>query len=137
VRAYVDTSVVLRVAFAEPDQLEAWSRITRPLSSELLRIECLRTLDRARLRQTLDEAEVASIRADLLEIIDAFDLVELDEQVKARATEPFPTMLRTLGAMHLSSAVLARAAEDDELVFATHDRELAIAATAMGFKVLA
>ena len=136
-RAYVDTSVVLRVAFAESDQLEAWSRITRPLSSELLRIECLRTLDRARLRQTLDEAEVARIRADLIEIVDSFDLIELDEQVKARATEPFPTMLRTLEAMHLSSALLARAAEGREMAFATHDRELAIAATAVGFKVLA
>ena len=136
-RAYVDTSVVLRVVFAEPDRLDAWSRITRPLSSELLRIECLRTLDRARLRQTLDEAEVARIRADLLEIIDSFDLVELDERVKARATEPFPTMLRTLDAMHLSSALLARAAGDGEMAFATHDRELSIAATAVGFKVLA
>ena len=136
-RAYVDTSVVLRVAFAEPDRLEAWSRITRPLSSELLRIECLRTLDRARLRQTLDETEVARIRADLLEIIDSFDLIELDEQVKARAMEPFPTMLRTLDAMHLSSALLARAAGDGEMAFATHDRELSIAATAVGFKVLA
>ena len=135
-RAYVDTSVVLRVALAEPDRLEAWSRITRPLSSELLRIECLRTLDRARLRESLDEAEVARIRADLLEIIDSFELVELDEQVRARATEPFPTMLRTLDAMHLSSALLAWAAEDAEMVFATHDRELATAATAVGFKVL-
>jgi len=39
--------------------------------------------------------------------------------------------------MHLSSALLARTAEDGEMVFATHDRELAIAATAVGFKVLA
>ncbi len=135
-RAYVDTSVVLRVAFAEPDRLEAWSQITRPLSSELLRIEALRTLDRARLHGSLAEEEVARIRADLLEIIDSFELIELDDQVKVRAAEPFPTMLRTLDAMHLSSALLARATEDDETVFATHDRELAIAATAVGFTVL-
>lgn len=134
-RAYVDTSVVLRVAFGERDRLTAWSRISRPLSSELLRVECLHTLDRARLRGPMAEVDVARVRADLLDLIDTFELIELDDRVKARAAEPFPTMLRTLDALHLASALLARAPEDD-MVFATHDRELAIAATAVGFEVL-
>lgn len=134
-RAYVDSSVVLRVAFGEVDRLEAWPRLTRPVSSELLRIECLRTLDRARLRGLLAEPDVARIRADILEVIDAFELVELDGNVKARAAEPFPTRLGTLDALHLASALLVRD-EAGGLAFATHDQELAVAATAMGFDVL-
>ena len=48
-RAYVDSSVVLRVALGEADKLTEWTRITDPISSELIRIECLRTLDRAKM----------------------------------------------------------------------------------------
>lgn len=135
-RAYVDSSVVLRVAFGEADRLEAWSRMTRPVSSELLRIECLRTLDRARLRGVLAEPDVARIRADLLELIDAFELIALDDQVKTRAAEPFPTRLGTLDALHLASALLMRD-ETEGLAFATHEQELAVAAAAVGFDLLA
>ena len=134
-RAYVDSSVVLRVAFGEADRLETWPRISEPVSSELVRVECMRTLDRARLRGLLAEPDVARIRAELMEIIDAFDLVELDDHVKARAAEPFPTTLGTLDALHLASALLVHQ-QGDDLAFATHDGELAVAATAVGFDLL-
>ncbi len=52
-----------------------------------------------------------------------------------RAAEPFPTLLGSLDAIHLASALLARTLVDD-LGFATHDEELATAARAMGFRVL-
>jgi uncharacterized protein len=134
-RVYVDSSVLLRVALGEPDRLPAWGRITQPISSELTRIECLRTIDRARLQGRLDDPVVARVRADVLEIIDAFAIVELDAPIKARAADPFPTLVRTLDALHLASALAVRTATAD-LYLATHDRELAVAAEALGFRVL-
>ena len=134
-RVYVDSSVLLRVALGEPDRLPAWGRITQPISSELTRIECLRTIDRARLQGRLDDPVVARVRADVLELIDAFAIVELDAPIKARAADPFPTLVRTLDALHLASALAVRTATAD-LYLATHDRELAIAAEALGFRVL-
>ncbi len=133
---YLDSSVVLRVALGEPEALRDWSSITDPVSSELTRIECLRTIDRARIQRRLDEPAVSRVRADLLQMIDTFTLIELDGAVKARAAEPFPTLLRTLDAMHLASALLARE-RIEGLAFATHDRELGTAARSMGFEVLA
>lgn len=133
---YLDSSVVLRVALGEPGALRDWSSITDPVSSELTRIECLRTIDRARIECRLDEPTVSRVRADLLQTIDTFTLIELDGAVKARAAEPFPTLLRTLDAMHLASALLARE-RIGGLAFATHDRELGTAARSMGFEVLA
>jgi len=107
-----------------------------PISSELIRVECLRTVDRARLRLSLHDEEVARLRSELLEAIESFVLIELDGRVKSRASEPFPTLLGTLGAIHLASALLAREQFTD-LRFTTQDRELQIAARSVGFAVLA
>jgi predicted nucleic acid-binding protein len=131
---YVDSSVLLRVVLGEPDRLEIWPTITSPITSELTRMECLRTIDRARIRLGLDDRQIASYRADLLEAIDAFSLVALDPIVLERASEPFPTALGSLDAIHLASALLVRDGVVG-LVFATHDDELGTAARATGFQV--
>jgi hypothetical protein len=92
-------------------------------------------VDRARLRLSLHDEEVARRRSELLEAIESFVLVELDGRVMTRAAEPFPTLLRTLDAIHLASALLARDRIPD-LRFATHDVELGLAARAVGFDLL-
>jgi hypothetical protein len=95
----------------------------------------LRTIDRARIRSGLDDEEVAERRAAILEHIEAFDLIRLDSRVLERAAEPFPTVVGSLDAIHLASAVLARRDVPD-LTLATHDVQLATAARAVGFRVL-
>jgi hypothetical protein len=94
----------------------------------------LRTIDRARIRFSLHDDEVAERRAAILEHIDSFDLIRLDQTVLERAAEPFPTVLGSLDAIHLASAVLARRDVPD-LTLATHDAQLATAARAVGFRV--
>lgn len=131
---YIDSSVLLRVVLGEPHRLGIWSKIGNAVSSELIRLECLRTIDRARLRLGFDDRLVARLRADVLEAVDAFTLVAIDSLVLDRASQPFPTLVGTLDAIHLASALLIR--EDiDGLEFATHDDELGTAARATGFAV--
>jgi predicted nucleic acid-binding protein len=48
--AYIDASVLLRVALRQPDALPEWRQIGHGISSALIVTECLRTLDRLRLR---------------------------------------------------------------------------------------
>lgn len=132
--AYVDSSVVLRIALGQPDPSPEWSRLDRAISSELLRVECLRTIDRLRIRAGLDDRTVAERRGALLEMIDAIDLVALDASILGRAAEPFPTLVRTLDALHLASALAVRD-ELPSLVFLTHDTTLGLAAGAMGFDI--
>ena len=74
-------------------------------------------------------------RNAVLEQLDAFYLIPVNTAVLERAAEPFPTVVGSLDALHLASALLARA-EIPDLRLATHDRELAIAAKAMAFEVL-
>lgn len=131
----MDSSVLLRIVLGQRNRLREWQRSQRWLSCELIRLECLRTLDRARIRFGLPDAEIAQRCASVLETLRAFDLVRLGPNILERAAEPFPTVLGTLDALHLSSALALRSRVPD-LVFATHDQELAIAATAVGFRVL-
>lgn len=132
---YVDSSVLLRVVLNERGALREWRHIARPLASELIRLECRRTIDRARIREGLDDDLVAQQREDVLEVLHSFDIVPLDSVVLERAADPFPTLLGSLDAIHLATALLLRT-EVADLYFATHDGELATAARAMGFKVL-
>lgn len=131
---YVDSSVLLRVVLGEPRRLRVWGRISNAVSSELIRLECLRTIDRARIRLGLADEVVAERRGAVLEAIEGFSLVPIAPRVLERAAEPFPTMLGSLDAVHLASASLVRD-DFEDLSLATHDDELAIAARAVGFRV--
>lgn len=131
---YVDASVLLRVVLGEAEVLREWRRISRPVASQLIQLECLRTVDRARLRYQLDDERVAEQRAAVLEQLERFDLVPIQLAVLERAAEPFPTALGSLDALHLATAILIRPQIPD-LHLATHDHELGIAARAVGFRV--
>jgi predicted nucleic acid-binding protein len=135
VKVYIDSSVLLRIVMSQPDRLKEWLGIERPVSSELIRVECLRTIDRLRLAARLDDDDISFRREAALEHLSRFDLIAMDSGVLERAAEPFPTALGTLDALHLASALVARR-EIPDLHFATHDRELATAARATGFEVL-
>jgi uncharacterized protein len=133
--AYVDSSVLLRVALGQPNALPEWRDIERGVSSALVATESLRTLDRLRLRVNLSDIEVARRRATILALIDSLELVEIDATVLDRAAQPMPTELGTLDAIHLASALLWKDVVADP-VMVTHDKALALAAQAHGLKVL-
>ena len=132
--AYVDTSVLLRIVLGEPRAFD-WGRIDRAIASELIRAEALRVVDRARVAHRLDDRVVADRRAAILASIEGLELVPLDATVLDRAGDPFPTSLNTLDALHLATALALREQVAD-LVLATHDEALALAARSMGMPVV-
>jgi len=134
--AYIDASVLLRVALGQPNALPEWRSIDRGVSSALVMTESLRTLDRVRLRVNLPDLEVARRRSTILALIDSLELVEIDNSVLDRAAQPMPTELGTLDAIHLASALLWKDAFGVDPVMATHDKALGLAALAHGLKVL-
>jgi predicted nucleic acid-binding protein len=98
-------------------------------------VESLRTIDRLRLEGALSVEEAASRRAIVAEWLEAVDLVLLQRPVLARASEPFPTPLGTLDALHLATALVWQDRMRQTVVMATHDRDLALAARAFGLEV--
>jgi predicted nucleic acid-binding protein len=134
--AYVDSSVLLRLALGQPNALAEWRQIDRGVSSALISTESLRTLDRVRLRAALPDSELAIRRATILSLIDSLELVEIDAVVLDRAAQPMPTELGTLDAIHLASALLWKDATGIDPVMVTHDGALGLAAQAHGMRVL-
>ena len=134
--AYVDASVLLRVALRQPNALREWRHIDQGVASALVLTESLRTFDRLRLRASLPDAEVASRRATILALVDSLELVEIDSVVLDRAAQPMPTELGTLDAIHLATALLWKETTGTELVMATHDGALALGAHAHGLPVV-
>jgi len=134
--AYIDSSVVLRVVLGQPGRLDQWEKIETAVTSALTEVECLRTFDRQRLRSTLADSEIASLREALFRCLGKAYVVELDRAVLTRAAQSFATVLGTLDALHLATALLWRDREAPDLVFATHDGALALAARAHEMRVV-
>jgi predicted nucleic acid-binding protein len=99
-------------------------------------VECLRVLDRLRLAGKVDDERLAAQREALYRLTAALDLVEVTRAVLSAASQPMPTVLGTLDAIHLATILLWRDSRDQDLIMATHDRALALAARASGLKVI-
>jgi predicted nucleic acid-binding protein len=133
--AYLDTSALLRLVLREPGALDELRACEALVSSELIAVESARTIDRLRLQGALSTEEAARRLEVARDWLEAVDLVLLQRPVLARASEPFPTALGTLDAMHLSTALVWRDRTGAPLVMATHDRDLALAARSYGMEV--
>ena len=134
--AYLDASVLLRVVLGQRNALKEWREVEQGVVSALAEVECLRTLDRLRLcGQAADEA-IATRRQSIFRIVAAMRIIEIGRSVLDRAAQPFPTSLGTLDAIHLASALLYRERSGADLVMATHDHALGVAARASGLAVI-
>lgn len=134
--AYVDASVLLRVALRQRDALPEWRQIQQGVSSALIMTESLRTLDRLRRRAKLSDEEIARRRATVLQLVASLELVDIDAVVLDRAAQPMPTELGTLDAIHLATALLWKEMSSVDLTMATHDVALGLAARAHGLTVM-
>jgi predicted nucleic acid-binding protein len=136
VNAYLDSSVILKKVLGQAGALREWSRLGSAVVSAIAEVECLRTLDRLRLRKEVSDARLSRWREAVFRLLAEASVVEVTRPVLERASQPMPTSVGTLHAIHLASALLWREHEESDLAFATHDEALAVAARAFGFPVL-
>jgi predicted nucleic acid-binding protein len=134
--AYVDSSVLLRVVLGQAGALKEWKSLRTGVASALVEIECLRTLDRLRLRSGIADREVASRREAIFRVLQSMEVVEPSRPILAQAAQPLPTELGTLDSIHLATALSWREASGADLVMATHDMALGIAARSFGLRVV-
>ena len=132
---YVDTSVLLRVVLREPGAIADLRSYDALVSSELIAIESARTIDRLRLQGALSVEEAAIRLRTVTEWLEGIDLVLLRPPVLSRASEPLPTPLGSLDAIHLATALIWRERMGSLAVIATHDGALGLAARSFGFEV--
>lgn len=81
------------------------------VASDLTLIECDRVMLRAAALGELTEAEAADRRAHLTAAASHWQILRIAPEIVERARQPFPgEPIRTLDAIHLASALLARTA---------------------------
>jgi predicted nucleic acid-binding protein len=139
VRLYLDTSVILRFVLNQPPLLSGFGRWKVAYTSEIMGVEARRTLDRLRLGGQLTDEDISLAYQALTEIEDTLSIVAVNRGVLYRAGLSFPTVVKTLDAIHLATALLLRETPGEPLpplTVATHDRQFGIAATALGFLVV-
>lgn len=134
--AYLDSSVVLRVILGQADRLAQWDSVETAVTSALLEVECLRTLDRLRLVRRVPDPDLALRRETVYRLTEEMHVVEPSSVVLERAALPLPTPLGTLDAIHLATALVWRELRGQEIVMATHDVALGTAARACGLHVV-
>jgi len=139
ISAYLDASVILRILLEEEAPLQEWSDLEIGVSSQIVTVECHRALERLWREHKLDDNEYALKLSKVKTILGYLELIAVDESVIARASQPFPTRLATLDALHLATAILYRENQPGDvrpLLLATHDHAFARAAREMRFDVV-
>ena len=131
--ACVDASVVLRHIFAADVSIRRALGYPAVMSSELMEIECRRVPLCCRLQDDLThEGFVEAVRR-LDSVLDGIDLVELSPAIKRRAMESCPVSVKTLDALHLSTALPVGSANDEGKVAVFFlDRAMNLGASALG-----
>jgi predicted nucleic acid-binding protein len=133
---YIDSSAFLRCLLNREDAGRRLSAFTKIGSSELTLIECSRVLERYRLENLVTDEQLAETREALQTAIGGLFLFEISAAVKRRASESFPTVIGTLDAIHLATALLWHQRESaEDLVLFSYDRQMITCARAMGLSL--
>jgi predicted nucleic acid-binding protein len=136
VSIYIDASVILRNALGQPGAIRGLGDFEPGIASDVVELECLRTLDRLRLAGGIPDEHLALARRRTLDWIAPLSRVQVDSAVLELASRPHPTPVGTLDAIHLATALLWRETMDRDVKMATHDRALGTAARAFGLEVI-
>ncbi len=105
------------------------------ITSDLTLIECDRVLIRAQTREEISETEMSDRRAVLNLAAAHWQVLHIDAEVVERARRPFPAeSVRTLDALHLASALVARSVVPG-LAVLTQDERIRKAARQLGFNI--
>ena len=132
---YIDSSALLRWLFKSEGYFSSFNQWSKSISSVLLEIEIYRTLQRLRLEGLLNDENLASSISQVENIFMSIQIIAIDEQIINLAKKPFSTVIKSLDAIHLSTAQLWRAEYQDDITILSHDVKFKLAAQSLGFQI--
>ena len=136
---YAESSAILAWLLDEPAGAEVRRILASAdaiVASDLTLIESDRVLMRAAALREMTEAEAADRRAHLMRAASHWHVLRIGPEIVERARQPFPgEPIRTLDAIHLASALVARGALSG-LELLTLDERVRRAARPLGLRVL-
>lgn len=133
---YAESSAVLAWLLSEkakPSIRAALATAETVVSSDLTLIECDRAIWRAVALGKASETVASGLKRRLARITVHWDILHLSPQIVERARQPFPAEpIRTLDALHVASALFARAAVP-ELALLSLDERIRRVGKSLGF----
>lgn len=105
------------------------------VSSELLRLEANRTIDRMRVRGELAPDAAAVALAAIQVMLRSVELIPIDSSVLQRAAMAPPVPLGSLDSIYLATALLWAESTGQTVTLLTRDKALDLAARACGLQV--
>ena len=131
---YVDSSVLLRYLFGVDKRFNETSVCEAVGSSRLLQVECVRVIERHRLTGALDDRQTAKTHRLLVRLLEGLHIIEVTPAIIDRASQSYPTVVGTLDALHLASALEWRSTRAD-LFLLTDDSQMETCALALGINM--
>jgi uncharacterized protein len=136
-KSYLDSSVIAAWLLKESEGVPERKIINESISSELIRLEIARALHRRFATDRLTPDDLSSLFQIAEVWMEQIEVVPLFPAVLQRASGSFPTVIGSLDAIHLATALLWQEDTGERLTFLTHDRQLRTAAQACGFSTSA
>ncbi len=137
-KVYAESSAVISWLLREtaaPRVEKPLEKADRVFASELTLVESDRAIIRLTVLRQLNAGTAGQVRARLLAAAANWQLLPISPDVLARARQSFPAEpIRTLDAIHLASALIARQAAPD-VQFLTLDEHIRAAARDLGFQL--
>lgn len=133
---YIDSSALLRFLLDEEGSISEFRELQLGVSSVLLKIECLRTLERLRFENHFTEDEYLEARATFHAAFRKITFIKINSYVVDSACESWGVPLKSLDAIHLASALEWKQSQGKKLIFFTHDKRLGALAKSRGMDVL-
>ena len=136
---YAESSAVVAWLLGEDGRDDVRERLSAArlvLTSDLTLIECDRVLHRAVTLGELNESEAAGRRTSVTTAAEHWAVFAIDGEIVERARRAFPhEPIRTLDAIHLATALVARSAVTDLQLLSLDERMRANAAR-LGFDLV-
>ncbi|MEJ7749591.1 MAG: type II toxin-antitoxin system VapC family toxin [Candidatus Limnocylindrales bacterium] len=136
---YAESSAVLAWLLDEVEGgkvEQALSSSDLVVASELTLVECDRTLLRAVALGEMTQEAVQDLQADLMSVAAGWNIQTIESRIVERARQSFPDdRIRSLDAIHLASALVARSALGD-IDLLSLDERIRATGIRLGFRVL-
>lgn len=132
---YFDSSVALRILLKEKGISPKLSEVKIAVSSEIIEIELMRTLETACFSQRINQSELASLIPIAMKLIQAISRTPVHRPVIEMARSSFAIPVKSLDAIHIATAEWLRQELGQDIIFWTHDQRQGQAAMTRGFQV--
>ena len=136
---YAESSAIVAWLLKENAEASIYNHLIRAeavVSSDLTLIECDRTIWRAASTGSLREADADAVRGRLATVANHWTVLPISPDIVQRTRGHFPdALIRTLDALHVASALQARAAFPDLAMLSLDERVRRVAGS-LGLPVL-